>query len=400
MTFNKFRRLRRRAAFVVAFFAGLCAFVDYAVAADVSISPDAPPTANDFVPTPRVQLYSDGIPGGHLRFGGQRNADGDDIRPFTDEDLAKIETSQTVIALSFVYSDVDDADLERLAGNPRVRHITLRRCPNLTDAAVEILARFPNLEDVKLLDFPQWKNPNFAALAACKKLRSLWLHNCDSTSENSLNGVAECVSLRDLRLVACPVSDANLAQIAKLPTLGGLVIQKAPTLTDAGIAEIAKLTVLRTLTLKDVPELSDAGVAPLTRLSRLKFLGLNGCPRLTEKGLATFAALPIEMLSAPEQFFSDEKIDALTQFSQVRVLFVRRAPNAKITLDGVLKLKALKELRGLFAEECATAELDAFKALQRELPRLKVVVSLADAPEHEKNLTLQPLRYAVETPAR
>ncbi len=384
-----------RFSFVVtAVFLGLCTFGDYAVAADVSISPDAPPTANAFDPTPR---NGDGAPGDRLRFGGQRNADGDDIRPFTDEDLAKIETSQTVIALSFGYSDVDDADLERLAGNPRVRHITLQRCPNLTDGAVEILARFPNLEDVKFLDFPQWKNPNFAALAACKKLRSLWLRNCDSLSENSLNGVAECVSLRDLRLVACPVSDANLAQIAKLPTLDGLVIQKAPTLTDAGIAEIAKLTKLRSLILRDVPQLGDAGVAPLSKLSRLAFLEINGCPRLTEKGLAPFAALPLAMLSAPEQFFSDENIDALTQFQQVRVLFVRRAPNAKITLESILKLKELKELRGVFAEECSTAEVDAFKALQRELPRLKVVVSLADAPEHEKNVTLPPLRHA---PAR
>lgn len=287
-----------------------------------------------------------------------------------------------------------------MSGNPRVRHITLQRCPNVTDAAVEILSRFPNLESATFIHFPQWKSPNFASLAACKDLRTLWLQSCDSLIENSLNGVAECVSLRSLRLVDCPVSDANLAQIAKLPTLDGLVIQKAPALTDAGIAEIAKLTELRSLILRDVTQLADAGVAPLSGLSRLKFLELNGCPRLTEKGLASFAALPIDMLSAPEQFFSDEKIDALTQFSQVRILFVQREPNAKITLDGVLKLKALKELRGLFAEECATAELDAFKALQRELPRLKVVVSLADAPEHKKNFTLPPLRRAAETPAR
>ncbi len=385
-------RFRRRASFVAAFFAGLCAFVDYAVAADVSISPDAPSVANAAEPTPPPRV--------RLRFNGQRNADGDYIRPFTAADRAKIEAAQTPIDLSFSYSDVDDADLERLAGNPRVRHITLQRCPNVTDAAVEILARFPNLEAARLLNFPQWKNPNFASLAACKELRSLWLQSCDSLTENSLNGVAECVGLRDLRLVACPVSDANLAQIAKLSALGGLVIQKAPTLTDAGIAEIAKLSELTNLMLKDVPQLSDAGVAPLSRLSRLRFLAINGCPRLTKKGLAPFAALPIHTLSAPEQFFSDEQIDALTQFPQVRVLFVRRASNAKITLKDLLKLKELKELRGVFAEECSTAEVDAFKALQRELPNLGVVVTLADAPEHRKNVTLPPLQPAAEAPIR
>lgn len=387
-----FSILLRFSFVVTAVFLGLCTFGDYAVAADVSISPDAPPVANAAKPTPTPRV--------RLNFKGQRKADGDYIRPFTDADLARIEATQAPFSLSFTYSKVDDADLERLAGNPFVRDVTLHHCPNLTDVAVEILARFPNLEVVRLLDFPQWKNPNFAALAACKELRSLWLQRCDSLSENSLNGVAECVSLRDLRLVACPVSDANLAQIAKLPTLDGLVIQKAPALTDAGIAEIAKLTKLRSLALKDVPQLGDAGVAPFSGLSRLAFLEINGCPRLTEKGLAPFVALPINMLSAPEQFFSDEKIDALTQFPQVRVLFVRRASNAKITLDGLLKLKTLKELRSVFAEECSTAEVEAFKAAQRELPRLGVVVTLADAPEHQKNVTLPPLQRAAETPAR
>ena len=388
---STFCRFRRRAAFVAAFFAGLCAFVDAAdvALASVSRSADAPPVANAAEPTPTPRVS--------LRFNGRRKADGEYIRPFTAADRATIEAAQSPIDLSFSYSDVDDADLERLSGNPRVRHISLQRCPNLTDAAVEILARFPNLQSATFIQFPQWKSPNFAALAACKELRTLWLQSCDSLTENSLNGVAECVSLRSLRLVDCPVSDANLAQIAKLSALGGLVIQKAPTLTDAGIAEIAKLTKLRSLILRDVPQLGDAGVAPLSKLSRLAFLEINGCPRLTEKGLAPFAALPLAMLSAPEQFFSDENIDALTQFQQVRVLFVRRAPNAKITLESILKLKEIKELRGVFAEECSTAEVDAFKALQRELPRLKVVVSLADAPEHEKNVTLPPLRHA---PAR
>lgn len=397
MTFYRssmFCRFRRRAAFVAAFFAGLCAFVDAAdvALASVSRSADAPPVANaaESTPTPRVSL----------RFNGQRHADGDYIRPFTDADLAKIEATQVPFSISFTYSDVDDADLERLVGNPFVRNVTLHHCPNLTDAAVEILARFPNLEHATLLRFPQWKNPNFAALSSCKQLHSLRLQSCDSLSEESLNGVAECASLRWLEFTLCPVADANLEQIAKLSALKSLHIKNCATLTDAGIAEIAQLTELNSLMLKDVPELSDAGVAPLSRLSRLKSLALDGCPRLTEKGLATFAALPIHMLSAPEQFFSDEKIDALTQFPQVRVLFVRRAPNAKITLEGLLKLKALKELRGVFAEECSTAEVDAFKAAQRELPRIGVVVTLADAPEHKKNVTLPPLQRDAKSSAR
>ncbi|MBQ8363524.1 MAG: hypothetical protein IJX36_06310 [Thermoguttaceae bacterium] len=382
-----------RFSFVVtAVFLGLCTFGDYAVAADVSISPDAPPVANAAKPTPTPRV--------RLDFKGQRNADGDYIRPFTDADLAKIEATQVPFSLSFTYSDVDDADLERLAGNPFVRDVTLHHCPNLTDAAVEILARFPNLERAVLLRFPQWKRPNFAALSNCKQLHSLTLQSCNSLSEESLNGVAKCASLRWLELTLCPVADANLAQIAKLSALRSLHIKNCPTLTDAGIAEIAKLTELNSLMLEDVPELSDAGVAPLSGLSRLSFLAINGCPRLTKKGLASFSALPIATLSAPEQFFSDENIDALTQFPQVRVLFVRRAPNAKITLDGVLKLKALKELRGVFAEECSTAEVDAFKAAQRELPRLGVVVTLADAPEHKNNVTLPPLQRDAKSSAR
>jgi len=391
---STFCRFRRRAAFVAAFFAGLCAFVDAAdvALASVSRSADAPPVANAAEPTPTPRVS--------LRFNGRRKADGEYIRPFTAADRATIEAAQSPIDLSFSYSDVDDADLERLSGNPRVRHISLQRCPNLTDAAVEILARFPNLQSATFIQFPQWKSPNFAALAACKELRTLWLQSCDSLTENSLNGVAECVSLRSLRLVDCPVSDANLAQIAKLSALGGLVVQKAPTLTDAGIAEIAKLSELTNLMLNDVPQLSDAGVVSLSRLSRLKFLALNDCPRLTKKGLATFAALPITTLSTPEQFFSDEQIDALTQFPQVRTLFVRRASNAKITSKGLLKLKELKELRVVFAEECSTAEVDAFKAAQRELPQLGVVVTLADAPEHRKNVTLPPLQPVAKAPIR
>ncbi|MBQ7814384.1 MAG: hypothetical protein IJ387_07850 [Thermoguttaceae bacterium] len=119
-----------------------------------------------------------------------------------------------------------------------------------------------------------------------------------------------------------------------------------------------------------------------------------------EKGPRDVRRAPDSHAFGAGTIFSDENIDALTQFPQVRVLFVRRAPNAKITLDGVLKLKALKELRGVFAEECSTAEVDAFKAAQRELPRLGVVVTLADAPEHKKNVSLPPLQRDAQSPAR
>ena len=375
------RCFRLRAALVAIFAAAeLC----------VSFASDAKSVAKNNAASPVIRL----------NFNGQRRADGEFIRPFTDADLAKIEATQSPFSLSFTYSDVDDADLERLAGNPFVRDVTFRYCPNLTDAAVEILARLPNLERAILQRFPQWKNPNFAALANCNRLHSLTLQNCDSLSEKSLNGVAECASLRWLELTLCPVADANLAQIAKLSALKSLHIRNCPTLTDAGIAEIAKLTELNSLMLEDVPKLSDAGVAPLSCLSRLRSLAINGCPRLTKKGLAPFAALPITMLSAPEQFFSDDQIDALTQFSKVSVLFVEQAPGAKITLEGLLNLKTLKNLRGLFVEEYESADVDVFKALQRELPKLAIVVTVADAPEHKKNVTLPPLQRDAKSPDR
>ena len=347
---------------------------------------DAPPAVEEFFEDYDVD-YTPEI----FRFGGGRDPARVFIKPLTDADRAKIDATPKPFTLDFAFSDVTDADLERFIRNPNLKQISLTYCPNATDAAVEIVSRAPNLKHVLFAELPHWKSPNFAALAQCNQLESLTLANFETTSEDSLNGVAKCAGLKNLRLISCRVTDANLAQLANLPELQYLHLQKCSPVADVGIAEIGKLSQLRALSFYEIAQLSDAGVAPLGKLPQLENLIVIKCPRVTKEGFETLTALPVRSLTPPEQIFCDDAIGVLTKFPQLRSLVVWSPLNERLTAVGVAKLKEIAGLQNNSVARCSPSERDAFEALGRELPNCQVNVGfVVDETKIKRDIAPQP----------
>lgn len=195
-----------------------------------------------------------------LRFSGNSDAK---LAPFTAEDFAKIEATQGAIGLEIFHSEITDADLESLAANPHIIQFKLGAAPNLTDVAVEKLARFPHVQRISLSQFPQWTNPNFVTFAECKQLKELRLQNCPNLLSDSLAGLAKCNGLQELRFRGCPVSDTAIIQLVKNESLTNIDLSGSSEVTDAGIAELAKLPKLRFLLIQLCPKVTEEGVDAL-----------------------------------------------------------------------------------------------------------------------------------------
>jgi len=97
----------------------------------------------------------------------------------------------------------------------------------------------------------------------------------------SLARLAKFPNLTSLNLWNAKVTDAGLAEIAKLP-LRELVLTETP-ITDAALVHIGQMTKLQRLVLTETP-ITNAGLAYLHSLKSLRFLGLRGTG-VTAEGL-------------------------------------------------------------------------------------------------------------------
>lgn len=181
--------------------------------------------------------------------------------------------------------------LENLLEWPRVgrgQKLDLYDSP-VTDATLASLADgLPELRFLSLAD-TQVTDAGLAQVARLTHLQELHLDNTPVTD----TGVAQLAPLTELRILdfkGTRVTDAGLAIVRRFPHLQALYLTRAP-ITDAGLAHVATLTDLRTLILWDTP-ITDAGLTHLTPLTRLTDLILWNT-QVTDAGVAALtAALP------------------------------------------------------------------------------------------------------------
>jgi hypothetical protein len=104
-----------------------------------------------------------------------------------------------------------------------------------------------------------------------------------------VDAVASFHRLRTLRVASSPVGDAELAQIAALPELSAVDLNRTPV-TDAGMKHLAALASLDWLIL-DNTAVTDDGVRVLASAVKLKMLSLEQTA-VTDDGLLELAKLP------------------------------------------------------------------------------------------------------------
>jgi hypothetical protein len=93
----------------------------------------------------------------------------------------------------------------------------------------------------------------------------------------------------DVNLRGTATTDTDLAQIASIPTLRSLWLDRT-LVTDAGLAHISGLTELGDLSLNDL-HVTDAGLVHIRRLRRLGKLSLDRT-QVSDEGLRFLKSLP------------------------------------------------------------------------------------------------------------
>jgi hypothetical protein len=219
----------------------------------------------------------------------------------------------------------------------------------------------------------------FEALAKMKSLRTLALFPAfgQSAPPKPPAGLEEIAALADLTelTLRVPVSDATLAAFARLKSLATL---SAPSdgVTAAGMKALAKLPKLTSLRLagKELPPDAAAELKGLTALKEL-YLSVGPLPEAGMKALGALDRLEVLQLGRFKPG-ADKVIPHVAKLTKLRTLDLTFSD---LTDAGLAELAKLKDLTELKVGGTATTPKGR-AALQKALPKLKVVTSFTTGP--------------------
>ena len=201
----------------------------------------------------------------------------------------------------------DDAVRYICGGCPSLTSLDLGRA-FITDAALHEIARCcPRLETLNLSGAQYFSDAGLSAvIASCAKLHSLHLNNLPfatftSMAIRNLSGLA---SLTRLNLTGAEwLSDAGVRELAACERLKELWLSTCSSVRDGGLCAIASSCLrLRLVDISNCQRVSDEGASSLTALPLLSHFELAGCagvadgtlealaqqrPRLTHLGLSS-----------------------------------------------------------------------------------------------------------------
>jgi hypothetical protein len=185
--------------------------------------------------------------------------------------------------------DVDDAALKAYAACPKLKHLSLVRAGNLSDAGVAHLKGLKTLESLSLGWAQFLTDEGVRSLSGLKKL-SLW--GVEKLTDRALEHLGTLTGLEELTLGhSHHWTAAGIAQLETLRSLRTLQLNHA-SIDDEGLKSLGQLPNLEELGLNGL-KITDAGLLHLKGLSKLRSLHLHGCG--SAKGLeALRATLPGE----------------------------------------------------------------------------------------------------------
>jgi hypothetical protein len=223
----------------------------------------------------------------------------------TDAGLARIATLPTLQRLNIGRTKVTDAGLAHLLKLRHLTHLNVGRT-GITGAG---LAQLSKLGRLRVLDLSNpvgspkrgIANEHLVHLATLPALRSLVLSYNRRLTTVGFEHLRKLSALTHLDLAGTSVTSNDLAYIGEMTSLRALDLSRsilqegdAEAITDDGIAHLTKLTGLRTLSLRQT-SLSDAGLAQIAKLKQLQTLELSSHgdkgSAITDTGLAHLATM-------------------------------------------------------------------------------------------------------------
>lgn len=161
--------------------------------------------------------------------------------------------------------------------------------------------------------------------------------------DERLAALADLGQVPWLSLESAPVSDAALAQVAKLGASNARLTRLflgSSEIRGDGLKALAPLTGLQYLSLKQLP-IDDERLAALPDFPELQYLGLDGT-RVTDSGLAELARYPLlQVLWLDSTPVTDSGLVHFKSLASLRTLYL---PGTKAAGPGIVELKHLPNL--------------------------------------------------------
>jgi hypothetical protein len=190
----------------------------------------------------------------------------------TDDQLAHVKYLDQIADLKLGDAKhITDAGLTHLTGLDRLRSLDLHSAVSITDAGMIHLAKMTELREIRV-GSPAISEAGIAQLARLPHLQNLSLRRINDGGLACLAGLTE---LQELSLIGADISDAELARLKNLKNLHRLNLACNYGITNAGLAHLAGLTELHDLDLSYCHKISDTGFRHLRTLRKLRRLNLD-----------------------------------------------------------------------------------------------------------------------------
>ncbi|MFK7817277.1 MAG: hypothetical protein AB8G99_01045 [Planctomycetaceae bacterium] len=246
------------------------------------------------------------------------------------------------------------------------------------------LNRFRHLEMVDVDYYTDLNKDDIDYLSTLRQITELKLGQAAGgaecvTIDGDLTKLSQLTRLEWLELCKKGMKDEDLAFIAKLPRIKGVVIEatkeltegKRPAITDKCAEYLRVAKTLESIDIVGGAALTDRFVSRIASLPRLEMLRFNhDVDKLTDKslGLLALRTKKLTWLDVRSKQFTDKGVRLLSNMTKLEILWLA---SPKLTSECVSSIKSLKRLRHL---ELTPASVDdaGFKVIA-ELPKLEIL---------------------------
>ena len=246
----------------------------------------------------------------------------------SDEALRLISSLPRLQALR-IRGDFTDAGLAHLKRVRTLKSLEIDS-PHITDQGLAHLSRLLDLELLSLSS-TQLTEQGFEKLAACTKLSILSLRPYWYVTDDDLRGIAANSALEDLDFSATNITDVGVQHLSGLTNLRRLDLTNARITNDA-MPFIARLTNLVEIELGGT-RLTDDAIPFLAQLPKLEEIDLDDA-RVTTVGLEQFKASPKLRSLQVFSTFRNDLINLLTPFAKPRGFNANDVNRLKQALPG------------------------------------------------------------------
>lgn len=236
---------------------------------------------------------------------------------------AELEQVSRIAGLEWLYlagpDEATNAGLAKLSRLKNLKSLTISFYHRTSDAVLQQLSGLDRLEHLSI-EYSRGGSGEAGGLKYLGDFASLKRLECYGITADGLSALVDAPKLKELSLLYGPyghqLDAAGLRYLERLTNVEVLRLNGLPALDGAAMAQVARMPKLGQLVIQGgTVNLTDAGLESLSRAPRLRVLLLGSCSDLTDDGLTHLAKLKDLVrldLSAfrPDQF-SSEAIDAL-----------------------------------------------------------------------------------------